>query len=219
MKIYKCKAVMEVQRFYGPLIMDYSRYPRIKQHLYALAERMWEGIQVKHPWILQEFSNYHPEYLEKSSRELGHLKLNFEDCLECVASQYGYSNWSIVDQLETEYDEDFQDLVNFIIHGQIDKLKSSLSNNPRLLSQESGYGHRANLIHYLAANGVEMWRQQVPLNSFEILVLLNDLGVDLKATMKVYDGNHSFEELLLSSDHAVQAGVVDTMSKLLEYLN
>src|SRR5512134_1794628 len=57
---------------------------------------------------------------------------------------------------------------------------------PDLVIWRSHYGHRATLLHYLAANGVETYRQRVPRNASSLASLLTQRGADPHATATMY---------------------------------
>ncbi|PYP94008.1 MAG: hypothetical protein DMD34_10075, partial [Gemmatimonadetes bacterium] len=75
--------------------------------------------------------------------------------------------------------------------------------------------HRATLVHYLAANGVEDWRQQTPKNAVRLARQLLDAGADPDALAGMYGGQHATMSMLVSSSHPATAGVqvalVDTL--------
>ena len=79
----------------------------------------------------------------------------------------------------------------------------------------SQYGHRASLLNYAGSNGVEFWRQQVPLNLAEIVIYLLEAGADKNATMKVYGGEFNTFELLTTSIHPLRARIMEEMKLIL----
>jgi hypothetical protein len=79
-----------------------------------------------------------------------------------VARDHGFTSWSIVGG---ECDPIFELAVDAIVLGRIEELERLLVDAPDLVRRRSAYGHRATLLHYTAANGVEIRRQVVPANA------------------------------------------------------
>jgi hypothetical protein len=73
-----------------------------------------------------------------------------------VARDHGFTTWSSVDG---ECDPMFELAVDAVVHGRINDLNALLADHPDLAVRRSGYGHRATLLHYTAANGIEIRRQ------------------------------------------------------------
>jgi hypothetical protein len=63
---------------------------------------------------------------------------------------------------------------------------------------------------------VEIWRQQVPLNLPETVSYLLEEGANPGAKMKVYGGEYTAAELLLSSLHPRNAGIFEELRMLLD---
>ena len=60
-------------------------------------------------------------------------------------------------------------------------LKKLLREDPELIRARSTREHRATLLHYVSANGVESYRQKTPKNIVRITKLLLDAGAEAKA--------------------------------------
>jgi hypothetical protein len=71
------------------------------------------------------------------------------------------------------------------------------------------------LLHYVAANGVEIRRQVVPSNAAEIARILLDHGAELRATMPVYGGQYDPLALMRTSAHPHDAGVARELEAVL----
>jgi hypothetical protein len=70
-------------------------------------------------------------------------------------------------------------------------------------------------LHYAAANGVEIYRQVVPLNLAELVALLIDGGADVDAPARAYGADLRPLDLLLTSGHPHEAGVTGDVAALL----
>ncbi|NAS12714.1 hypothetical protein [Poritiphilus flavus] len=215
-KIYIPESVRAVSDFYGDLLYDIDQFENIKDHLEAIAARMWEGVQQKHDGVLNEISNYHWKHLGKDKATLVEEDLDHEDCRQAIANEFGFRRWSEVLHLNRPYNGDFERAINLMLAGELKELDILLTANDKLLNSKSDYGHKATLLHYAVSNGVELWRQRVPLNLPEIVELLIQKGINTRAKMKVYNGEYAAAELLLSSAHPLEAGVLPELRKLFQ---
>ena len=216
MKLHIPDHVQHLKEFYGALLYNLEAFPNITAHLAALAQRMHEGVKRKEQFILQEISNYHKDYLGKID-QIDSESFSLAACRQTIANEHGFSDWTAVEQLgNISYDLDFESAVNDLLAGNLTSLEKLISAKPDLLVSRSVYGHNATLLHYTASNGVEMWRQQVPLNLPEITALLLDAGADKAATMSVYNGEFITYELLVTSIHPLKAGIMEKMKSILK---
>ncbi len=213
-KIFIAESVRLVEAFYGDLLYNFDQFESIKDHLEALASRMWEGVQEKHEGILNEISNYHWKYLGKGTQMLAEAGLDHEDCRQAIANEYGFRRWSEILHLTRPYNFNFERAINLMLAGELAELEKLLSSEDKLLNSKSDYGHKATLLHYAVSNGVELWRQRVPMNLPEIVEMLIEKGINTRAKMKVYNGEYSASELLLSSAHPLEAGLLPELRKL-----
>jgi hypothetical protein len=129
-----------------------------------------------------------------------------------VARDHGFSAWSSV---RGECDPSFELAVDAVVLGRIDELDRLLIGAPDLVRRRSAYGHHATLLHYTAANGVEIRRQVVPANAAEITARLLDAGADAAATLHAYGGAHDTLTMLRSSAHPRAAGVAAEIERVL----
>jgi hypothetical protein len=208
MKIYKATVVDELGKFYGELLEQIEEFGSIAEHLSALSTRMWEGVKQGNKWVFAEISNYHPQHLGKQIDVLKNIELTEEDCKFTVAREYGYRRWSEVLHQNLKYNADFEHTITAMLNGKFNEVKEHIAKNPSLINQKSLYGHKATLLHYAVSNGFEIWRQIVPQNLPEIVVYLIENGANTRAKMKVYGGEYMASELLQSSAHPKEAGIM-----------
>ena len=102
-----------------------------------------------------------------------------------------------------------------VVLGRLEELDSLLADAPDLVSRRSSYGHRATLLHYTAANGVEIRRQVVPANAAEITARLLDAGADPAARSHAYGATPDTLAMLKSSAHPRAAGVAEEIERVL----
>lgn len=215
MKVYKHEIVQDLEAFYGDLLTNLDGYLAMKEHLEALAARMWEGVQAKNEAILSEISNYHWAHLGKSVTLLLEAQLSEDDCKKAIANEYGFRRWTEVQHMDNPYNTAFEYTINAMLEGDFKAVKRAIAKKKELVNTKSSYGHRATLLHYAASNGVELWRQKVPQNLPDIVRYLVDQGANKKAKMNVYGGEYTAAELLPSSAHPREAGLIDQLSPLL----
>jgi hypothetical protein len=122
-----------------------------------------------------------------------------------AARDHGFSSWRAV---RGRCDPLFERAVDAVVSGRLEELRDALAAQPGLAMRRSSYGHRATLLHYTAANGVEIRRQLVPDNADRIALLLLSAGADPRATLNAYGGRHDALAMLRSSGHPTGAGDV-----------
>jgi hypothetical protein len=109
-----------------------------------------------------------------------------------------------------------------VITGDLSALKSLLQADPELVRARSARVthfdppvHRATLLHYVAANGVEGYRQKTPKNAVEIATELLTAGSETDALADMYGGQCTTMSMLVSSsppaDAGMQVALVDTL--------
>ena len=107
----------------------------------------------------------------------------------------------------------FEAAVEAIIAGDLTTLSELLAANPELVKARSAKKHRATLLHYVSANGVEDERQRTPANAVDIARVLLASGSDIDATF--LDGKSGTTPLvsLVTSVHPHSAGVAADLVK------
>jgi ankyrin repeat protein len=123
---------------------------------------------------------------------------------------------------DSPLDARFETAVEALINGRADDLRALVRDAPDLVRARSTIvtklnppAHRATLLHYIAANGVEEERQKSPPNSVEIATILLEAGAEPDALADMYGGQLTTMTMLVSSVHPAAAGVqvplVDTL--------
>jgi hypothetical protein len=138
--------------------------------------------------------------------------LSLPDARLIVARDHGFASWSIV---RGECDPIFELAVDAVVLGRMQELDRLLVDAPDLIRRRSAYGHRATLLHYTAANGVEIRRQVVPANAAEITARLLDAGADAAARLNAYGATPDTLSMLRSSAHPRAAGVAAEIERVL----
>jgi hypothetical protein len=129
-----------------------------------------------------------------------------------VARDHGFTTWS---SIEGECDPLFEAAVDAVVLGRAKQLIDLLAEHPDLAARRSAYGHGATLLHYMAANGVEIRRQVVPANAAEITAALLAAGANRSAKLHAYGGTFDVLEMLKTSAHPHTAGVSEEIEHVL----
>jgi ankyrin repeat protein len=101
----------------------------------------------------------------------------------------------------------FERAVSAIVTGDAVTLKRVLREHPKVIRARSTREHRATLLHYVSANGVEGYRQVSPSNAAEIAEILLAAGADVDAEADVYQGRCTPLGLVATSAPPFIAGV------------
>ncbi|HEX9936037.1 MAG TPA: ankyrin repeat domain-containing protein [Longimicrobium sp.] len=109
----------------------------------------------------------------------------------------------------------FEEAADAIVEGDAPHLRRLLRESPELVRARSTREHRATLLHYVSANGVENFRQETPPNIVEIATILLDAGAEVDAEAEVYGGGATALGLLVTSAHPRAAGVQNELADLL----
>jgi len=112
----------------------------------------------------------------------------------------------------------FETAADAIVTGDVTTLEKLIRKNPRLVRARSTRDHRATLLHYIAANGHEGFRQRTPKNAVAIARVLLEAGADADALADMYGHRCTTMEMLVSSVHPHAAGVQSALVEtLLDY--
>ncbi len=109
----------------------------------------------------------------------------------------------------------FEEAADAIVAGDRATLERLLRESPGLVHACSSRQHRATLLHYISANGVEDYRQETPSNIVEIARILLDAGAEVDAEADVYGGGATTFGLTMTSAHPRLAGVQNDLADLL----
>lgn len=138
-----------------------------------------------------------------------------------VARSLGFTSWSrFMKHLEemarrASAVSEFEAAADAIVIGDLETLRDLLSRNPNLIRQCSTREHRATLLHYTSANGVEGYRQKTPQNIVAVAKLLLESGADVDAEADVYGGGSTPLGLTATSLHPEVAGMQEPLLQLL----
>lgn len=101
---------------------------------------------------------------------------------------------------------DFDSAVQAIITGDEAALRALLRDHPELIRARAESPHKATLLHYIGANGVEVQRSTP--NAPAIATILLDAGAEVDALAPIYEGfSNTPLNLTVTSVHPWKAGV------------
>ena len=144
------------------------------------------------------------------------------DAQHVIAQAHSYENWAEfareVEGLRSDSGKsDFERAADAVVEGDLQRLDDLLLKNPDLVREHSARKHRATLLHYVAANGVEDFRQKTPPNAVEVARRLLAAAAEVDALADTYGGDQyqTTMNLLVSSTHPADAGLQSTLVEVL----
>jgi hypothetical protein len=209
------------------------------EHYDAQARELLAGHRSGEPAAARIFHENHPRFLDPVVRwlprqipdsEILGAELGIEDARLAVARGYSFRDWpALVEHVAAVSAEgpvrEFELASEAVIDGDLETLEAMLRANPDLVRSRSSRitcndppVHRATLLHYLAANGVEGYRQRTPPNAVAMATRLLEAGAEVDALAGMYGGEYPTMSMLVSSDHPARAGVqVPLVHALLDF--
>jgi hypothetical protein len=214
--VYACEEVMAVERLHHDLLADEFRQLPIRDQLDQQARRIFEAHKSGDRAVVTHIECWHPGLVGHSTEDIMNRNFTLDDARQTIAREYGFGDWPDVEKRGANPpDTDFESAVDALLSGDVERLSGMLDRKPALLHERSRYGHRSTLLHYVGSNGVETYRQKVPMNLAEITQILVDAGADVNATAEMYGGGSTTVGLLTTSIHPAKAGVMKDVLKVL----
>jgi ankyrin repeat protein len=179
----------------------------------------------KHPRFLDEKIIWRPKFIADS--EIRDAALSLDDARLAVARYYDFLDWSsLTAHVEAVSQQgsvlEFEAAVEAVVNGDLAALQDALRRDPALVHARSSRVcsfdpplHRATLLHYVAANGVEAYRQKTPPNAVEIARALLQAGAEPDALAGMYGAECTPMSMLVSSSHPARAGLQVPLVELL----
>ena len=204
------------------------------------AAALLQGHARRDPEALQILHQNHPRFLNTEVRwlplllspeDIGAAPLRAHDARLALARWYSFRDWDALAGFVNAIEQrkpgvyEFEFASEAVITGDLPALKTMLQNAPRLVLARSSRvtchdpaTHRATLLHYIAANGVEGYRQKTPNNAVDVAKLLLDSGADPDALAGMYGGESATLSMLVSSTPPAEAGLqVPLLEVLIDY--
>lgn len=193
------------------------------------AEELLAAFQAGDSQALRVFHENHPRFLDSTipwlpkrlpDSEIRSAALDSADAQLALARWYNFRSWDALGEHVEAVTRDgspvcrFESAVEAVITGDMASLESLLAEDPELIRARSRRitnfdppAHRATLLHYVAANGVEGYRQKTPNNAVQVATTLLEAGAEVDALADMYGGQYTTMSMLVSSCHPAQAGV------------
>jgi hypothetical protein len=205
--VYMDPKIQKVLNLYADIFAgDFYSLP-IKKQLELQAVRLTEAHHRRDDAVCFQICSWHPSLVGKNDDEILSHGFTINDGRIAIAREYGFNDWNAVDALgDRGSDVKFEKAVNTMLSGNLSLLNELIAENPSLISERSQYGHRATLLHYAGNNGVESYRQVVPLNLAVIVDFLISSGAELASKANIY-GESTPRELFETSKHSYESKI------------
>jgi ankyrin repeat protein len=163
------------------------------------------------------------EFLQRhlAAKDRTFAQCTLSDAQFIIARSHGFPSWAKLVQhvdalaITNSSVADFEAAAEAIVNGDAAEVARLLREDPALIHARSTREHRATLLHYVAANGVENYRQKTPKNIVEITRVLLEAGAEVDATAEVYGGGATTLGLAATSVHPYAAGVQNQLMQIL----
>lgn len=205
------------------------------------ADEALAGWQSRDEQAVRFFRAHHPKFLDdkipwlqrfwESDADARKIPVDRDDAKLAVARFYDFRDWPSLETYVAAVTDHssavwrFERAAEAVIDGDAATLTRLLREDPELVRARSTRVcnfeppvHRATLLHYLAANGIEGYRQRSPKNAVEIAKILLDAGAEADALQHSYGGQNTTMAMLVSSSPPRDAGVqVPLVETLIDY--
>lgn len=216
-QLYIHPHVEMVRNLHKKITTNVSESTSVVSYLNKISENLYQAFLDKDEASHVEFRNHHYFFIGKSAEVILNASISIDDVHRAVAKEYGFDNWDrVLEHGNQRFNMGFEHLINAMLEGRIDEVIELVSVNPKLVEERSPFYHRANILHYASANGVEIHRQIVPQNIAEIVNILVTKNADKHALANFYDTRLEPYLLAESSAHIRMAGVRDELLELLK---
>jgi len=191
------------------------------------AKQLVKQHRARWPEALSLIKYNHGRFTKLDPLAIAEQKFSLRDAQTVVSRIDGYAGWSELKAHVAALNKDgtaagnkslrFEKAAESIVQGQIDVLTRWLDQDPGLIKARSRRQHRATLLHYIAANGIEQHRQKTPPNAVAIARLLLERGAEADALAETYGGGNAQTtlSLLVSSGWPHQAGLQSELVRVL----
>lgn len=146
-----------------------------------------------------------PARAHQSAEAVLATPLSEAEAFAAVARDHGFDDLDAVD--DTTLDMEFEAALDAIEAGDLSTFRALLDRFGALAVARSRFGHRATLLHYLTANGIEIARQGVPRDAPRFAMVLIEAGADATATADAYGAPQTVRALFETSAHPAAAGI------------
>lgn len=163
----------------------------------------------------------HAFHIERLVRAQAATPRSLAGAEEMLARLHGFDSWlAFASHLQGLMDAGsaiarFEAAADAVVDGDLAALRALVGEDPALVRATSKRRHHSTLLHYVAANGVEDFRQRTPANIVEVTRFLLDAGAEVDAPNDDYAGGGSALGLVATSIHPERAGVQISLMEVL----
>jgi hypothetical protein len=215
--VYVHPHIQQVLDLHHDLLREAFLVRPVIETLAAMAQRLHQAHSEGDSRTVVQIRNWLPGAARQDDEQILGRPLSVDDARLAIAREYGWESWQELARAALDPpDRTFERAVQATVHGELLELHSLLREEPSLVRARSPFGHRATLIHYLGANGVEFHHQMTPRNAPEVARALIGAGVDVNATARFYGKDTTVLPLIMTSAHPRAAGVADQLIAVLK---
>src|SRR5579884_976384 len=159
-------------------------------HYERQARELLDGHRSGDPDVLRLIHRSHPRFLDEKivwlpknlkESDIRNAPFDLEDAKLALARWYNFRDWAALALFVESVRQDaavarFEQAVDAVVSGDLATLQTLLKEDPNLVHARSTRicnfdppQHRATLLIYTAANGVEHYRQKTPPNAVEVM--------------------------------------------------
>ena len=178
-------------------------------------------ITAEHPERIEGWAHQVEKFARGTLSSSEDRECALADAQFVIARSHGFDSWpKFANHVEavtrkTSQVSKFEAAADAIVSGDIVTLERLLREDPELIGTRSTREHRATLLHYVSANGVEGYRQTTPKNAVKVAEILLKAGAEIDATADVYGGGATTLGLVATSIHPERAGVQNALMQIL----
>jgi len=194
------------------------------EHYRKQAKDLVKRHRLDDPEAIRRIREHHPRFRKAADADIHRAPFALADAQLTIAREHAFESWpKFAKHIEaiaraSSPASRFESAVDAIVTGDLARLESLLREHPELVRARSDREHRATLLHYVAANGVEDFRQKTPANAVTIAETLLRAGADADALADMYGQQSTTMGVLVSSIHPALAGVQSALvEKLLDF--
>lgn len=185
----------------------------IQDYIIRVADRLQSAIDNRNPILSVLLRNHYTRFSFESLEDIWNQSHQI-DLQELSARMHGFNEFSDIDSV-SYIDPELQMGIDHFLNSPIEIFQDYIINHQSILDKQTAFGHQASLIHYIGSNGVEIYRQQVPLDIVIRVSILKDLNASFDISHKIYGGHCSLIDLIETSAHPKDAGVRKQLMKII----
>ncbi len=193
------------------------------------AGRLWCAYVAGDEPSEHRFKWNHPKPVVRPLKDVREEALSLDDARTVIAQDHAFESWADLEHFVAKVSDGgaeggasrdeavvrFETAVEAAVSGDLQEVDRIVTVHPEVVHQRSERRHRSTLLHYMAANGVEVVRQRTPPNAVAITRLLLDAGAEVNAVSDAYGGKCTTLSMLVSSSHPAEAGLQAELTELL----